>query len=67
VVTVERPPFEISNKGWGEAPVAIELYLHDVFVHRGENPVYLIHNLTVLKFPLSFYRLCRILNKSSRL
>ncbi|CEG78079.1 hypothetical protein RMATCC62417_12736 [Rhizopus microsporus] len=40
--TVEQPPFEVSETGWGEFEIMIKIYFHQ---HTGEKQVILYHHL----------------------
>ncbi|RKP38633.1 yeats family-domain-containing protein, partial [Dimargaris cristalligena] len=39
---VDKPPFEVSETGWGEFEIAIKVYFHNF---SGEKPVTLFHHL----------------------
>ncbi|KAJ1649363.1 NuA4 histone H4 acetyltransferase complex and the SWR1 complex subunit [Dispira simplex] len=40
--TVDKPPFEVSETGWGEFEIAIKIYFQNV---SGEKPITLFHHL----------------------
>ncbi|CAM0136385.1 NuA4 histone H4 acetyltransferase complex and the SWR1 complex subunit [Umbelopsis sp. WA50703] len=40
--TIEQPPFEVSETGWGEFEIAIKIYFHAA---SGEKPITLYHHL----------------------
>ncbi|KAG2173808.1 hypothetical protein INT43_005228 [Umbelopsis isabellina] len=40
--TIEQPPFEVTETGWGEFEIAIKIYFHTA---SGEKPVTLYHHL----------------------
>ncbi|VEU22662.1 DEKNAAC103647 [Brettanomyces naardenensis] len=48
--TVEKPPFELRESGWGEFEVAIRIYFNSVC---GERSLTLYHNLKLHPFPAS--------------
>ncbi|XP_037035814.1 uncharacterized protein LOC119073993 [Bradysia coprophila] len=46
VIEVDSPPFQISRRGWGEFPIRVQLYFHEII---NQKPLQIIHNLILDK------------------